>query len=343
VNVNRPPAIVPQQHRIHPSARVCWVNRSYCTLLAPRQHPLLILHLYPPPTHTTSPPPCPHIQSSTASSTPTGPPTGSSTSSTSSCGRARIWAVVRLGCGESFVEVLRKDGRTESEANRFWWRDTRLAEIASLSPPPLGGGAPSGESSSSSISADAPYSFPYPTTLLPIPYHTSTTLEALDRVVVPAARSVRVVDVRVPVPRPVDVSVGPSLPIVGDEAEGGMDIEPPTSTPGEFTFGPTTTSFTAPPPIQATITTHHQIAPDGLLLYLAEASYEPGTSPLSSWVPLRGYEEGGDGYLGGKEDGDGKIGKENLEKEGPLDLFQRYVSRPPDNFDDLIIWVCIGL
>jgi len=118
VNVHRPPAIVPQQHRIHPSARVFWVNRSSCTLLAqavvPYQHPPSILHLYPrppPPTHTTSPPPCPHIQSSTASSTPTGLPTGSSTSSTSSCGRARIWAGVKLGCGESFVEALRKDGR----------------------------------------------------------------------------------------------------------------------------------------------------------------------------------------------------------------------------------------
>ena len=198
-----------------------------------------------------------------------------------------------------------------------------------MSPPPLGGGASSGESSSSvDAPTHPPYSFPYPTTLLPIPYHTSTTLEALDRVVVPAARSVRVVDVRVPVPRPVDVSVSPSLPIVRDEAEGGMDIEPPTtSAPREFTFGPTTTSFTTPPPIQATITTHHQIAPDGLLLYLAEASYEPGTSPLSSWVPLRGYEEGGDGHSGGKEDGNGngKIGKEEKEKEGPLDLFQRYV------------------
>ena len=118
LNVNRPSAIVPQQHRIHPSARVCWVNPSSCTLpvqaIVPHQHPPPIPHLYPrppPPTHTTSPPPCPHIQSSTASSTPTGPPTGSSTSSTSSCGRARIWAGVRLGCGESFVEALRKDGR----------------------------------------------------------------------------------------------------------------------------------------------------------------------------------------------------------------------------------------
>jgi snurportin-1 len=28
------------------------------------------------------------------------------------------------------------------------------------------------------------------------------------------------------------------------------------------------------------------IKPDGLLLYVAQAIYEPGTSPLSSWVPL---------------------------------------------------------
>ena len=29
-----------------------------------------------------------------------------------------------------------------------------------------------------------------------------------------------------------------------------------------------------------------EIQPDGLLLYVAQAIYEPGTSPLSSWVPL---------------------------------------------------------
>jgi snurportin-1 len=30
---------------------------------------------------------------------------------------------------------------------------------------------------------------------------------------------------------------------------------------------------------------------DGLLLYVAEASYEPGTSPLSSWVPISEDDE----------------------------------------------------
>lgn len=33
-----------------------------------------------------------------------------------------------------------------------------------------------------------------------------------------------------------------------------------------------------------------KVEPDGLLLYVKQASYEPGTSPLSGWVPV-----GGDG------------------------------------------------
>jgi hypothetical protein len=32
------------------------------------------------------------------------------------------------------------------------------------------------------------------------------------------------------------------------------------------------------------------IGTDGLLLYVAESSYEPGTSPLSSWIPIESQE-----------------------------------------------------
>lgn len=32
-----------------------------------------------------------------------------------------------------------------------------------------------------------------------------------------------------------------------------------------------------------------EIQPDGLLLYVSQASYEPGTSPLSSWVPIKAH------------------------------------------------------
>lgn len=40
--------------------------------------------------------------------------------------------------------------------------------------------------------------------------------------------------------------------------------------------------FTGPAPRHV----QTEIKPDGLLLYVAQAIYEPGTSPLSSWVPL---------------------------------------------------------
>lgn len=32
-----------------------------------------------------------------------------------------------------------------------------------------------------------------------------------------------------------------------------------------------------------------EVRSDGLLLYVAQASYEPGTNPLSSWIPIAGY------------------------------------------------------
>jgi len=40
--------------------------------------------------------------------------------------------------------------------------------------------------------------------------------------------------------------------------------------------------FTGPVPRTVQV----KVNPDGLLLYVAQAIYEPGTSPLSSWVPL---------------------------------------------------------
>jgi len=40
--------------------------------------------------------------------------------------------------------------------------------------------------------------------------------------------------------------------------------------------------FTGPVPRTVQV----KVNPDGLLLYVAQAIYESGTSPLSSWVPL---------------------------------------------------------
>ena len=61
------------------------------------------------------------------------------------------------------------------------------------------------------------------------------------------------------------------------------------------------------PPLQALTSLPVNLESDGLLLYVAQASYEPGTSPLSSWIPIAGYESGASGG------------------ERPLDLFDRCV------------------
>jgi snurportin-1 len=51
------------------------------------------------------------------------------------------------------------------------------------------------------------------------------------------------------------------------------------------------------------------VQPDGLLLYVAEASYEHGTSPLSSWVPISAYDH--------KDyERDESIGAEDLNRRG---------------------------
>src|SRR5260221_13133251 len=88
---------------------------------------------------------------------------------------------------------------------RFWWRDTRLAELTRLLPP-----STASPSHSHFVSVPSQkhvgqqthlkYRFPYPTTFVPVPYHTTTTLTALDEPVIPASRSVREMDVAVPSP-----------------------------------------------------------------------------------------------------------------------------------------------
>jgi hypothetical protein len=52
-----------------------------------------------------------------------------------------------------------------------------------------------------------------------------------------------------------------------------------------------TSSPMAGTPVVASVQVQTCIQSDGLLLYVAEASYEAGTSPLSNWIPIVGYEE----------------------------------------------------
>ncbi|KAK7021934.1 hypothetical protein VNI00_017163 [Paramarasmius palmivorus] len=165
------------------------------------------------------------------------------------------------------LDVLQWKGRDIADCEtpfRFWWRDTRLGELTRMPPP-----------TQTTSSSSASYQFAYPTTMLPIPYHTDTTFRSLLQLIIPSARSDRAVGIDIP--NNVDVS---------DE----MQVD----------------SASADVPISSVSTT---VASDGLLLYVSEACYESGTSPLSSWIPLKGY------------------GEESMQASSPLDRFERLIRR----------------
>ncbi|KAF8264100.1 hypothetical protein EI94DRAFT_1686749 [Lactarius quietus] len=161
---------------------------------------------------------------------------------------------------------------------RFWWRDTRLSELP-LSPPPTTSAPPMLPDASAQAS-DTPggFRFPYPTKFLLVPYFTNTTFTHLLENIIPRARLSYRTKVLIP-PGPADADV--------------MDIESPQSTG------------------HVTRTSQVEIKPDGLLLYVAQAIYEPGTSPLSTWVPL--VFPAVDGA--------------STETSSPLDVFERLVKR----------------
>lgn len=182
---------------------------------------------------------------------------------------------------------------------RFWWRDTRLAELSQTFPPNLSFSTIVNPLPDPSPSFVKPrYCFPYPTKFLPVPYHTDTSLATLQSQIIPLARTFRGVDVEVPVA--LDSDPAP---------QGTMDMDSPSQS--SFTF-----CAKAPVEITSVATT---VEPDGLLLYISEASYEAGTSPLSNWIPINGYESSQpSSTLSPPIKGD---------LEGPLDIFQRLVVR----------------
>ncbi|KIM76219.1 hypothetical protein PILCRDRAFT_826582 [Piloderma croceum F 1598] len=198
---------------------------------------------------------------------------------------------------------------------RFWWRDTRLAELPRSLPP----SNPTGPSLSASTSKtpwhsrsrsftnSSPtlkaYHFPYPTSFLPIPYHTNTALPHLSSYIIPLARSVRLVSVDVPLTSPPPSSTH-------EPASPSMDIDNSNSP-----------STPPPPPPMILTSLPVNLQSDGLLLYVAQASYEPGTSPLSSWIPIGINSDAEDKDL----DLDGTSPSSNASR--PLDLFERLVTR----------------
>lgn len=142
----------------------------------------------------------------------------------------------------------------------FWWRDTRLSELVSLPSQLHGSRVFPHSTSSSSPLASTPQLFSYPTTFLPVPYHLDLSFPALLSTVIPLSQSVRQWSIRLPSPS-------------GQAREPDVDMEI-----DQISREPPETSVA-------------EIHPDGLLLYVSQASYESGTSPLSSWVPLISYVE----------------------------------------------------
>jgi snurportin-1 len=178
--------------------------------------------------------------------------------------------------------------------SRFWWRDTRLSElpVPTFHPPsrPPPTTEPSDEMTLDANPATSEHRFTYPVTFLPIPYHTDTSLSSLLSHLVPLARTIRSLNVEVIMPMPTE---SPSV------VNGGMDIDGSQI-------------------CMTKVTTPATVVPDGLLLYVASASYQPGTTPLSCWVPIVDYAS------------DEKITPAVSQKpsptESPLDKFLRFVS-----------------
>jgi len=167
------------------------------------------------------------------------------------------------------LDVIQWKGQDlgDCESNfRFWWRDTRLAELVPI--PPL---LYTSYDTQSSNTANPSELFAYPTMFLPVPYHLDLSLSSLLSTVIPLSRSSR--------------SVTIVLPEAADSTtrEEAMDLDQ-----------------------QSFQTNKVEVHSDGLLLYVSEASYESGTSPLSSWVPLKSLWDG---------------------QQSPLDVFERLVSQ----------------
>lgn len=132
-----------------------------------------------------------------------------------------------------------------------------------------------------------------------MPYHTDLSPAAVLNHLVPTSRTIRHIPIPVPIsPEEVRANKRASVDGMTIEAEDTAKVV-------ELTTG------TAP------------VNSDGMLLYVAQATYEPGTSPLSLWVPLHAYvDKKADGH-------DGEMAMEVGSDDSPLGLFEKYVSPYP--------------
>ncbi|THH06096.1 hypothetical protein EW145_g4322 [Phellinidium pouzarii] len=188
----------------------------------------------------------------------------------------------------------------ECEASfRFWWRDTRLSEMPVWPLPP-----PHKSSfSNARISTHPVYRFPYPTTFVSVPYITPISLEILLDEILSRARNGR--DMRLKIPVLLDGSS--TRDPIGDAEE--MQIDYTSGQNGARGLWSADRIQDVDVPIRS----------DGLFLYVGEASYEAGESPLSVWVPRVSYELSYDeATTSANADANGKSAKES-----PLDSFER--------------------
>jgi len=142
---------------------------------------------------------------------------------------------------------------------RFWWRDTRMQELLATNPNTLSQVAWATAKSDGQGATTTSTTFPYPTTFVPVPYYSDTSLPTLLSTIIPMARSPRT------------IPIIPRRPSPSSATEGGMQVDAKSPIVG----------------VGEIQRMEVQVQPEGLLLYVSQATYEPGTSPLSTWVPIQ--------------------------------------------------------
>ncbi|KAL5535549.1 hypothetical protein ACEPAF_3643 [Sanghuangporus sanghuang] len=181
---------------------------------------------------------------------------------------------------------------------RFWWRDTRLAEVPTW-PPPAPHKSSFACANSPSQTSKPRYRFSYPTSLVPVPYISPLPFEVVLNELLRRARQGRVISM--------------SLPVLIDAADSRGEMEIDSS------------------PEQSGLHIRNQlqevqvpVCSDGLLLYVGEASYESGESPLSVWVPRVAHDDSGaktEVETGAAQEE--RTGMSVDVKESPLDTLER--------------------
>jgi len=181
------------------------------------------------------------------------------------------------------LDILRWHGNdfTDCEANfRFWWRDSRLSEISHLPPSrtckkpkhhPQYAQMDFNFTSMAEAERGIPLTFEYPHSFLPIPYYNPPiSLDMFVNTVIPTAKMRRSFELQFPAPlsaTTVDSMETDGIVDGGETMDGWMEVE---------------TEQVVPTSIDS----------DGMLLYVSGACYQPGQTPLSTWVPAKSLDDG---------------------------------------------------